>query len=103
MGETYVNPTRLIESEDLAIVEFAAKAVGSETNAKAKVLKPFYAFATMSDTTPICCSATLRANRRGRRWVRLVGFAALLVVCARSGHPGAVGMRMSAITWRPQN
>ena len=42
MGETYVNPTRLIESEDLAIVEFASKAVGSETNAKAKVLKPFY-------------------------------------------------------------
>ena len=43
MGETYVNPTRLIESEDLAIVEFAAKAVGNETDAKAKVSKPFYA------------------------------------------------------------
>ena len=42
MGEPYVNPTRLIESEDLAIVEFAAKAVDGETNAKAKVLKPFY-------------------------------------------------------------
>ena len=43
MRETYVNWTRLTKIEDSAFVEFAMKAVGNETDARAKVLKPFYA------------------------------------------------------------
>ena len=43
MRETYVNWTRLTKIEDSAFVEFTVKAVGNETDAKAKVLKPFYA------------------------------------------------------------
>ena len=96
MGETYVNPTRLIESEDLAIVEFAAKAVGNETDAKAKVLKPFYAVRDDVRYDAYLRSATLRAIRvRGRlRWVRLVCFQGGRAGRVRplSRHPGRAGV-----------
>ncbi len=43
MDDTYLKPGRLIESEDPAVVAFAKKAVGDESDEKQKALKLFYA------------------------------------------------------------
>ena len=108
MGETYVNPTRLIESEDLAIVEFAAKAVGSETNAKAKVLKPFYAvrddvrydaYLPLGDVASYSGKGSLAMGEAGGFPRRPCWSCAPALRAPRRGRDA----RMSAITWRPQN
>ncbi len=101
MTETYLNPTRLIESEDPAVVEFAAKAVGDETDAKAKVLKLFYAvrdeirydaYLPLGDIAGYSGKESLAM---GKGWC--VSKAALLAACARSqcipARPGYVDVR----------
>ena len=107
MGETYVNPTRVTESEELAIVEFAAKAVGNETDAKAKVLKPFYAvrddvrydaYLPLGDVASHSGKGSLAMGEAGVFPRRPCWSCAPAHKASRRGRD----TRMSAITWRPK-
>ena len=88
MDETYLRPTRLIESEDPAVVAFAEKAVGGETDPKEKVLKLFYAvrddvrYDAYLPLGDIASYSGKEALAMGKGWC--VSKAALLAACARS-------------------
>ena len=101
MDDTYLLPGRLIESEDPAVVAFAAKAVGGETDPAQKALKLFYsvrddvrydAYLLLAD---IKSYSGKEALAMGRGWC--VSKAALLAACARAqsipARPGYADVR----------
>lgn len=101
MTETYLSSTRLIESEDPAVVAFAEKAVGNETIPKEKVLKLFYAvrdsvrYDAYLPLGDISSYSGKEALVMGKGWC--VSKAALLAACARSqgisARPGYADVR----------
>ena len=108
MRETYVNWTRLTKIEDSAFVEFAVKAVGNETDAKAKVLKPFYAvrddvrydaYLPLGDVASYSGKGSLAMGEAGVFPRRPCWSCAPALKASRRGRD----TRMFAITWRPQN
>ena len=96
MDETYLSPGRLIESEEPAVVAFAAEAVGNETDPTQKALKLFYAvrddvrynaYLPLADITSYSGKEALVT---GSGWC--VSKAALLTACARAqGIPARPG------------
>jgi transglutaminase-like putative cysteine protease len=96
MNETFLLPTRLIESEDPAVVAFAEKAVGNETLPKGKLLRLFYAvrdevrYDAYLPLGDISSYSGKEALAMGKGWC--VSKAALLAACARSqGIPARPG------------
>ena len=88
MDETYLSPGRLIESEDPAVVAFAAEAVGDETDPKQKAIKLFYAvrddvrYDAYLPLGEFKSYSGKEALAMGSGWC--VSKAALLAACARN-------------------
>jgi transglutaminase-like putative cysteine protease len=96
MDETYLSPGRLIESEDPAVVAFAAEAVGDETDPKQKAIKLFYAvrddvrYDAYLPLGEFKSYSGKEALAMGSGWC--VSKAALLAACARAqGIPARPG------------
>jgi len=96
MDDTYLLLGRLIESEDPAVIAFAAKAVGGETDPRQKALKLFYAvwddvrYNVYLPLADIKSYSGKEALAMGRGWC--VSKAALLAACARAqGIPARPG------------
>ena len=89
-------PSRLIESEDLAVVSFAKRVIGDEINPKNKALKLFYAvrdglrYNAYLPLGDIRTYSAKEALAKGEGWC--VSKAALLTACARAeGIPARPG------------
>lgn len=96
MTETYLKPGRLIESDDPAVIAFATRAVGAETDSKRKALKLFYAvrddvrYDAYLPLGDIKTYSGKEALAMGKGWC--VSKAALLAACARAqGIPARTG------------
>jgi transglutaminase-like putative cysteine protease len=96
MDETYLSPGRLIESEEPAVVAFAAETVGDETDPTQKALKLFYAvrdevrYDAYLPLADIKSYSGKEALATGSGWC--VSKAALLAACARAlGIPARPG------------